>query len=229
MILLETAVIYLLVGVCVAIAFMMKRGPRNGSTWVRALAAPFFWPLLVPLLLLDEQAKPPAPASPTARAASSRLNAALAGLSGVADEIALPDLARVRAHAGSIAALEGRVIEMDAMLRTPEFDRASAERTLADLGARGVLATDGRVVSVSSRLRNIDRLQKLRQRAAEDIERVCLQLEEMTAQLKLLRFAGGSSDDGEAMRAIRQVADAMESTTDALLSGEMVEPAAPLN
>jgi hypothetical protein len=220
---LETAVLYLLVGFCVAVAFALRRDSGSGPHWLRVLAAPVFWPLLIPLLLLDTQAKarPGSPAS--APTGSSRLTVALAGLNGVADELALPDLARVRAHAGSIAALESRVREMDAMLQTPEFDRAAAERTLTDLAARGVTDTDERTVSVRSRVRNIDRLQALRRRASEDIERVCLQVEEMTAQLKLLRFAGGSSADGEAMRAIRQVADAMESTTDALLA-EVPEP-----
>ena len=52
--------------------------------------------------------------------------------------------------------------------------------------------------------------------SAENLERICLQVEEITAQLKLFRFAGGASTGHDAMIAIRQVADNMQSMTEAL-------------
>jgi hypothetical protein len=141
----------------------------------------------------------------------------MTGLDGIASELALPEIARVRVHAASVVALEARVAEMDALLSTPDFDHAKAVRTLNDLAVRGLPDNDARITSVRGRLRNIDRLRNLRQQSAENLERICLQIEEITAQLKLLRFAGGSTGDNEAVAAIRQVADSMQSMTEVML------------
>jgi len=146
----------------------------------------------------------------------------MTGLDGVAEERAVAEIARVRAQAGQMEVLERRIAEMDALLATPEMDGPKAERALAELLQRGLSENDARVASVRGRLRNIERLWLLRQQAAENLERVCLQIEEIAAQLRLLRFAGGTAAGADAAAAIRQVADAMQTMTEAILPAEGV-------
>jgi hypothetical protein len=213
----ETLVLYGLAGICVGVAFLLRGQAVAGPRPVFALASLFFWPLLVPVLLLPPRKQQGSAGSPAA-SSSSRLQTAMAGLDGVASELALPEIARVRVHAASVVALETRVADMDALLATPDFDHAAAVKTLTDLTHRGLPDNDSRVASVRGRLRNIERLRSLRQQSAENLERVCLQIEEITAQLKLLRFAGGSTSDNEAVAAMRQVADNMQSMTEVMLS-----------
>jgi hypothetical protein len=221
---LETGLLYVVAGVAVGVAFLV-RSDVGASRVILALASVAFWPLLVPALVAPRKARTAAP-RPTLEP-SSRLAAALAGLDGVAGELAIPEIARVRGHAASAGALEGRLQEMDVMLRTPEFDEAAAQRTLADLGRRGLPETDARVLSVRGRIRNIQRLRSLRDQSAENLERVCLQIEEITAQLKLLRFAGRSTTEEAAVAAIRQAAQAMQSLTEAMLPAEPEGQGAP--
>src|SRR5207237_259959 len=79
---------------------------------------------------------------------------------------------------------------IDTLLGTEEFDLSAAREALQRLSARGIPESDPRHQSVGVRVRNIERLQGIRDRTLEDLERIALKLEEMSSRLKLLRFAG---------------------------------------
>lgn len=225
MLMLQSLVLYGLAGLAVAAAFLLRGEATPARQGVLAAASLAFWPLLLPLLLTFDKAAR-RPTSGADAISASRLKAALAGLEGLTHELAEPELARIRVLSRSMTALEARVHEMDALLGSPEFDLAAAERALDDLVRRGIAEADGRVASVRARLRNIAHLRALRERAAGDLERVCLQLEGIPAQLRLLRFAGSDVSDQTAVAAIRDVADAMQTLTEELLTDARAEGAA---
>ncbi len=217
-----TLLLYAVLGLCVATAVLLRDdrpGPwRKGVTFVTGV---LFWPLYAPLLL----ARPSggrAPAAPdfTGRVdtAEEQLLDALSRVEGIAEEVLAPEVARVRALVGQLAAMEKRVREMDELLGTSEFDAASARAALDELRGRGLPDDDARVESVRARLRNIERLASMRDRAREDLERVTLKLEEMSLKLKLLKFAGRS--DAEVVHLIKEVAQSVEELTEGLLGAE---------
>lgn len=223
---LETCVLYLLVGLGIAVAVAQQRSDAmNAGRIGLFLGTILFWPLLGPLLL-SQRNEPPVPAPPATRTdeAQQRLSSALGSLDGLAGDVVAPEVARVRTLTGSITAMEHRLDEMDALLTTTEFDRTAVERTVQALLARGLAESDARVASARGRQRNIDKLRAMREQTSADLERVLLQIEEMSAQLKLLKLAGGTHDAGDAVRIVRQVADGLQQLTDAVLTPEQPGP-----
>jgi hypothetical protein len=225
---LGTLIIYGVIGLCVAVAIVL-RDERGGvaRTFAIFLAGWVFWPLFAPVLLgggsapartgSDRSSVPPRSAfSPRIRAAEEQLLAALGKVEGLAEDVLTPEVARVRSVAGQMASMERRVTEMDELLKTAEFDAAVAQGALRDLATRGLVDTDPRVSSVRARLRNIERLKAMRDRTCEDLERVILKLEEMSSQLQLLKFAG--RPDAEVVQLIKEVAESVEDVTEGLLA-----------
>jgi hypothetical protein len=219
----ETAIIYLLVGAVIAAALLMRGDETgHGRRALGALAGFFFWPLFAPVLLAGKRPEPaPASGGPGApfeariRGAEEQLVAALSRIKGVAEDVVAPEVARVHGLAGSMASMERRVREMNELLASPEFDMGAADGALAQLEARGLAEDDPRLQSVKSRLRNIERLRQMRDRTADDLERIILKLEEMSSQLRLLKFAGRS--DAELVRMIKDIADSVQEVTEGLL------------
>ncbi len=178
------------------------------------VAGVFFWPVFAPFLL--SPARPAAPVTPPARAAQSRLLAAVGQVEGLAADVLRPEVARLRGLVDAVGKMEARVAEMDALLATPEFDKAAAAEQLEALSRRGLPPEDPRVQSVQARLRNMERLAAMRERTAADLERVVLQLEEMGSRLQLLKFAG--RPDAELVELLQSVASSVEEVTEGLLA-----------
>lgn len=219
---LETAVIYGLVGLAVAVALVARerRAPagRRVALFLLALA---FWPLVGPLLLGEERPRaraPARPAGPRVAALEARLTASLSGLEGTAGGLVAEEVARVRALFGTLAGLEARVAEMDRLLASPAFDAVAADGAIGGLVARGVAQSDPRLESARARRRHVARLGAMRGKAADDLERAVLRLDELGTQLQLVRFAGGA--EAEALAMLREVADAVGGLADDLLAGE---------
>jgi hypothetical protein len=150
------------------------------------------------------------------RAAQERLRAALRQVEGLAADVLRPEVARLRGLVDAMGKMEARVAEMDALLATPEFNRALASEQLEALARRGLGPEDARVQSVQARLRNMERLGAMRERTAADLERVVLQLEEMGSRLQLLKFAG--RPDAELVELLQSVAASVEEVTEGLLA-----------
>lgn len=211
----ETCIVYLLLGGVVAVALVLRaEGKGRGARAVTFVAGVFFWPVFAPFLL--SPVHPGAPVAPPARAAQSRLLAALGQVEGLAADVLRPEVARLRGLVEAVGKMETRVAEMDALLATPEFDRAAASGQLEALARRGLPPEDARVQSVQARLRNMERLAAMRERTAADLERVVLQLEEMGSRLQLLKFAG--RPDAELVELLQSVASSVEEVTEGLLA-----------
>lgn len=211
----ETCVIYLLLGGVVAVALVLRaEGKGAGARCVTFVAGLFFWPVFAPFLLAPGRA-PVSPSVLPARAVQGRLLSALGSVEGLAADVLRPEVARLRGLVDAVGRMEARVAEMDALLATPEFDRAGAGAQLETLSRRGLTAEDARVQSVQARLRNMERLAAMRERTAADLERVVLQLEEMGSRLQLLKFAG--RPDAELVALLQSVASSVEEVTEGLL------------
>lgn len=211
----ETCIVYLLLGGVVAVALVLRAdGKGRSARAVTFVAGVFFWPVFAPFLL--SPAHRAAPVTPPTRAAQSRLLAALGQVEGLAADVLRPEVARLRGLVEAVGKMETRVAEMDALLATPEFDRAAASGQLEALARRGLPPEDARVQSVQARLRNMERLAAMRERTAADLERVVLQLEEMGSRLQLLKFAG--RPDAELVELLQSVASSVEEVTEGLLA-----------
>ena len=217
----ETLVIYGLIGCVVAVALVLREESGAPARQLGLFAAGVvFWPVFAPVLLAGKSAAGPAVAGselePRIAAAEQQLLATLGRVEGVAEEVLAPEAMRVKSLAGQMSAMARRVREMDELLATSEFDEGRAQAALADLAARGVAPEDPRTQSVRSRLRNIERLRAMRVTTSEDLERIILKLEDMSAQIKLLKFAG--RPDAEVVKMIKDIADSVEGVTEGLLA-----------
>ncbi|MBJ6762022.1 hypothetical protein JGU66_14705 [Myxococcaceae bacterium JPH2] len=214
----ETGVIYFLLGGVVAVALVLREEGRGASrrvvTFVTGL---LFWPVFAPFLLASQR---PAVSrgladGRVASTAKARLLSALQRVEGLAADVLRPEMARLRALVEAVGRMEARAAEMAALLATPEFDKSAATAQLEALGRRGLTAEDPRVQSVQARLRDMERLRAMHERSSADLERVVLQLEEMGARLQLLRFAG--RPDAELVGLLQSVAGSVEEVTEGLL------------
>lgn len=213
----ETCILYLLLGGVVAVALVLRAEGRSpGERAVTFVSGVFFWPVYAPFLLAPARASPTAAVTPPARAARDRLVGALGQVEGLAADVLRPEVARLRGLVDAVGKMEARVAEMDTLLTTPEFDRAAASEQLEALARRGLPPEDARVQSVQARLRNMERLVAMRERTAADLERVVLQLEEMGSRLQLLKFAG--RPDAELVALLQSVASSVEEVTEGLLA-----------
>jgi hypothetical protein len=218
-----TVLIYALVGLAVAGALALQ--PSKAGLASRTLsfaAATCFWPLYAPMLFAGRSAPLSAsggaagPVSARIQRAEQQLLSALGKVKGLAEDVLAPEVARVQGLSMALSAMERRIQQMDQLLTTPEFDAPAVEALLAELGARGVAGGDPRHQSLTTRLRNIERLVAMRRRTAEDLERIVLKIEEMTSQLQLLEFAGRS--DADVVQVIKEIADSVGDVTEELLS-----------
>jgi hypothetical protein len=102
-----------------------------------------------------------------------------------------------------------RAAEMTALLATPEFSRERAARTLADLDE-----DDPRAASIRARVTNIDRLESMRSRTTQAMERVLLEVEEIGSRMALLRFSDRPEE--EVVRMIRDITASVEGVADGM-------------
>ena len=214
----ETCILYVLLGGVVGVALVLRAEGRSlGGRAVTFVSGVFFWPVFAPFLLASGRPGATTGAvAPPARAARARLVGALSQVEGLAADVLRPEVARLRGLVDAVGKMEARVAEMDTLLATPEFDRAVASGQLEALARRGLPPEDARVQSVQARLRNMERLVAMRERTAADLERVVLQLEEMGSRLQLLKFAG--RPDAELVELLQSVASSVEEVTEGLLA-----------
>ena len=224
----ETSIIYTLVGFAVATSLALAR--RTSSKLAQAglfIVHTICWPFFAPVLLggaLEQGDSPPAGADPSEvpgksapkniadpriRGVEAKLMAALDRVGGIAEELLGPQMESVRDLSESLAAMDERIAEMDALLGSAEFDQEEAEQALETLlEDPDIDDGDERIESVRSRLRNIERLQKMRHRARRDLQRALLKMEEMNSQILLLQFA--DQPEEEIARNIQEIASTID-------------------
>lgn len=224
----ETSIIYGIIGVVVASAMWLSRPAESALVGVsRLVLHTLLWPFFAPVLLgggasptVTTSSPMPAPTPPNldprVDEAERRLLDALSSLDGVAEDVLGLEMQRVRDLTGSLANMARRIAEMDELLATDEFDAARAERALSALGAGDSPDNRARRDSVQARLRNIRRLEQMRQALSADLERAILKVEEISSQIRLLRFA--DRPEHEVSGLIQDIAATVEGLSEGLLS-----------
>ncbi len=216
---LETAIVYGLVGIVVALALSLSGGRRR---LVPAVAAGMYhaalWPFFAPFLLgraIDGEARTGpvrGELSGPVEAAEARLRETLTRVGGVAEEVLGPQLETVTSLCDSLRRMERRRVEMGELLESPEFDGKEVVRALEALEGRG---EDWRVESLEARLRHIERLKRMHEKTTRNVEETLLKLDEMTAQIALLQFA--DPGQGEVAFHLEEIALTIEGLSESLL------------
>ncbi|MCB9791264.1 MAG: hypothetical protein H6741_00920 [Alphaproteobacteria bacterium] len=183
----ELLILYALLGACVAVAW--QRSGRSGAITVLPL-----WPLFVPTLVAA--AAPVAPSSPAPLARGPwgrRIQEAVASLErALVQWQALPDAAHFEASLRSaqrgLCALAERHGQLSEVLETPENDskRLCVELESCAPAARPLL---------EARLANVQRLEALRDEAAEELERALAGLSDLSTKVHLARFTGDAAQE----------------------------------
>jgi hypothetical protein len=184
----ELAVIYAAVGAVAGVVTRVRRAPA-----VDALLTAALWPIYGPFLLIGGGA----PVDDRER----ELLAALRRASATPLGAVLPDEAAGRALARRLRDAAARVRDIDAVLARPDFDVAAARRR----------------AGAALRVQTIERMRKLRDRCAAELDEVDELIAQLVTQAELVRLAG--ADDGAAAELVRELVARVEGL-DALLATE---------
>src|SRR4051812_7885934 len=92
-----TVILYLLIGVGVAVA-VAARGGSRGELAFHLLAAVPFWPLFVPLLLSENEGRPQSPQRQRGTILADAAGSESSFLAGVIEFLGFPQAARVPGH-----------------------------------------------------------------------------------------------------------------------------------
>jgi hypothetical protein len=201
----QTLVLYLLTGVGVAGAVYLTDGSATAAErWFRVLTALPFWPLYVPILLTSRRAaaeqeiRPPR--DDMARVISqvdAELEAALGSLDGWAEDVLAREKDRIAELRAAWAAQAERIREMDRLLALPD-DAPPEPGPLNDRLRH----------SYEARRQNLERLQRVRRRAHEDLMGSLAWVRELVSMIHLAKFTGAPAARAEEL--VAQIAAAVE-------------------
>ncbi|HTU20909.1 MAG TPA: hypothetical protein VMG10_22850 [Gemmataceae bacterium] len=187
-----TLVLYLLVGLGVAVALYLSDPPRpSGERWLRLATAVPFWPFYLPILLARPTSLPTAPEDDLARTLAvveRELDAAQATLE---EWIGIPEEQQQRLEKlrEAWAAQTERLREMDRLLARPEY--AGVEDQPSPSTAPRVRQ------SLTARQQNLERLRQVRQQAEADLLASLAWVRELASRIHLARFTDASEARGE--------------------------------
>jgi hypothetical protein len=191
-----TLVLYLLVGLGVAVALYLSDPPRPvGERLLRLATSIPFWPFYLPILLARPIPAPAAPEDDLARTlivVGSELNAAQTTLEGW---IGIPEEQRRRLERlrEAWAAQAERLREMDRLLARPEY--ASAEEEPSPGAAPRVRQ------SLTARRQNLERLRQVRQQAEADLLASLAWARELASRIHLAHFTDAGAARAEELLA----------------------------
>lgn len=204
-------ILYLLLGGGVAFAVALADGGRaGGERLFRVLAAVFFWPLFVPLLLSGPPRQPkPEPErdiedemDAVIARADEELTAALDGLRGWAEHVLRREGGRVEELRLAWKAQAERIREMDALLSRPDVLPPAAE---------GAAASDRVQQLERARRINRERLRQMRRQAHEDLLANLAWVRELASMIHLAKFSGEPAARAEEL--VARLAAAIEGIT----------------
>ena len=214
MLLVETAIFYLLLGGAVAAAVYIRSQTGNSvAVGLQMAAACLFWPLFVPVLLS------PSPEEATANGNSAEpvgvyndglaaaisqveteLDAALEGLDGWAEDVLNSEQHRLEELRAAWKAQADRIRSIDQLLAEPS---ARAD-SLAEVSAEVASARQ----SEKTRQDNIRQLSNLRKRMHADLVGTLAWVRELVTMIHLAKFSGAPAARAEEL--VAQIAAAVQ-------------------
>ena len=214
MLLVETAIFYLLLGATVAVAVYIRG--RNCPAIViglQMLAACLFWPLFVPMLLAESaessatRANPPepAPSHQDALAAAisqveTELDTALDGLDGWAEDVLNSEQHRLEELRVAWKVQADRIRQIDQLLAEPSARTDSLAEVAADV--------ESARQSEKTRRDNIRQLSTLRNRMHADLVGTLAWVRELVTMIHLAKFSGAPAARAEEL--VAQIAAAVQ-------------------
>jgi hypothetical protein len=202
----SSLVLYLMVGAGVGLAVYLADGAGTRTErCFRVLTAMLFWPLYVPMLLraVGPVSRPnePEPADEMAAGIAQvdcELQAALGSLRGWAEDVLAREKDRLGELRSAWTAQAQRIREMDRLLSLPEHLTGPVNE-----GANERLQK-----SEQARRRNLQRLQRLRERAHADLMGTLAAVRELVSMIHLAKFTGAPASRAEEI--VTQIAAAVE-------------------
>jgi hypothetical protein len=209
----ELAVLYGVVGLACAIGLSLRAPTGAKPGVVDALLCLLAWPLYVPVWMAGRTGAPVDEGVGEMRGAIGREYGALVdALRAVRDPLvasllpAREQLDRLFSH---LRGLDGRVGQLDEVLAGESFDAASAGRALGEAERRGQGVEQARLA-----LESIERLRRLRARAAGERDELLALCQRLRMQVTVLRFAG--ADAGEVRGLMAEIQGRVEGAGAAL-------------
>jgi hypothetical protein len=225
----ETAIFYLVLGACVAVAMYVRDEAPAEWAWVQAAAALLFWPLYLPMLLSRVEVEDiaaakqgqPTDASPDALAKAieqveAELDAALEGLDGWAEDVLNSERQRLEELRAAWKLQAERIRQIDRLLAEPT---ASAD-PLAEAAAEVAQARR----SDELRRGNIRQLAALRNRMHDDLVGTLAWVRELVTMIHLAKFSGAPAARAEEL--VVQIAAAVQGLSEVSGWREQAEVAA---
>ncbi|HJQ79764.1 MAG TPA: hypothetical protein VJ828_07400 [Lacipirellulaceae bacterium] len=214
MLLVETAIFYLLLGAAVATAVYLRGNSGGGiRTGFDVASACLFWPLFVPVLLAPVKSETEAIAQAASPAADDRdslseaiaqveaeLDAALEGLDGWAEDVLNSEAHRLEELRTAWKLQAQRIRQLDRLLAAPE----SRDDSL------GEVAADVEKARQSEKLRreNIRQLVSLRKQMHADLIGTLAWVRELVTMIHLAKFSGAPAARAEEL--VAQIAAAVQ-------------------
>ncbi len=217
------AVIYLVIGVGVAVALYLGNGIRSPvERWFGVATAMLFWPLYVPLLLaragnVGQERVAVGSAAPRDELAAAidqvdgELAAALGSLDGWAEDVLAREKDRFRELRVAWTTQAERIREMDRLLALPENVEAveSAIGPTAPALAPDTPGVSGRLrQSCQARRQNLERLRQVRHHACDELLATLAWVRELVSMIHLAKFTGAPASRAEEL--VAQIAAAVE-------------------
>jgi hypothetical protein len=214
MLLVETAIFYLLLGGTVAVAVYIRGRTGNPvAIGMQIGAACLFWPLFVPMLLSETpvdsgehaESKGPDRAQQDALSAAifqveTELDAALDGLDGWAEDVLNSEQHRLEELRIAWKAQADRIRQIDKLLAEP----AARTDSLAEVAAEVESARH----SEKTRRDNIRQLSMLRNRMHADLVGTLAWVRELVTMIHLAKFSGAPAARAEEL--VAQIAAAVQ-------------------
>ncbi|HEU4412273.1 MAG TPA: hypothetical protein VFS43_43930 [Polyangiaceae bacterium] len=220
----ELALLYAVVGVACA-AGLARTAPAGAKPGlVDALLCAGAWPLYVPVWVAGRAAAgaPPAAAGELCGAIGREHAALVESLRAVPDPLVaslLPTREQLDRLVSHLYALDARVAALDEVLASESFDAARAAEALRAAERQGRGAEQARLA-----LESIERLARLRAKAAADRDDLLALCRRLRMQVTVLRFAG--ADAGEVRGLLAEIQGRVEGAG-AALGPELEAPPPP--
>jgi hypothetical protein len=214
MLLAETAIFYVLLGVAVAVAVYVRGGDgTSADTVFQTAAACLFWPLFVPMLLNAPQPdatlhaktdEPDLAKSDSLSAAiaqvEAELDAALGGLDGWAEDVLNSEQHRLAELKTAWKLQADRIRQLDRLLAEPAVRTDSLAEAAADV--------EKARQSEQVRRENIRQLAALRKQMHADLVGTLAWVRELVTMIHLAKFSGAPAARAEEL--VAQIAAAVQ-------------------